>query len=311
MRFLVVGAGAVGGYFGGRLVQHGEDVTFLVRPARKKQLEQTGLVIKSVSGDFSGPVKVITYDDPKETFDVIILSLKAYHLSDLKSSLSPYIGASTVILPLLNGYQHYEMLWKDFGKEKVLGGLCYIESTLDSEGSIIHTSKMEDIVFGEWDGSKTERVNRIYEHLSKGGFKVAVSDNVERDIWQKYIFIACMSGITTLLRAPMGPVREVPEAKNTFARLVEEITGIARKKGASLYEDAAERVMRTAESLHPSMKSSMLRDMEKGLPVEVDHFHGYLLQTAEQLGIKREDVPVLSAVYANLKVYEKMQGLDS
>lgn len=304
MRFLIVGAGAVGGYFGGRLAQKGEDVTFLVRPARRKQLENNGIVIRSVHGDYSGPVQTISSGEQAPPFDVVILSVKAYHLPQVIKEIHPYVGESTVLLPLLNGYDHYRVLTEHFGQEKVLGGLCFIETTLNQQGEIVQTSQRHDLVFGEWDGSDTERSRAIEEHMSNAGFVYKRSQEIQSDVWQKFIFISCMSGITTLMQSPIGAIMTDPHARETYQRLIDEIVSIARFVGAPVNEDAGSRVFSITESLASEMKSSMQRDMEKGLPVEADHLHGSLLTMATQSGKQARQYPTLQTVYANLKVYE-------
>lgn len=301
MRILVVGAGAVGGYFGGRLAERGEDVTFLVRAGRKKQLEDTGLMIESVKGNLTLTPKTLLAGEEAGPFDLIILSVKAYHLDGAIASFKQYVSEGTAILPLLNGMYHFDRLAAEFGEEKIVGGLCFIESTLDKDGKVIHTSPKHDIVFGERSGEKTERVLKIEGafHGTNTGYRL--SDNINRDNWNKYIFIATLSGITTLMRSPVGPIREVPSSRATLALLLKEIASLAKLAGAPLPEDIEANIMNQIESLAYPMKSSMQRDMEKLVQVEADHLQGFLLEIAKLEGIS---VPVLEAVYGNLKVYE-------
>lgn len=155
MRILVVGAGAVGGYFGGRLAEKGEDVTFLVRDKREHQLKEHGLHIESVQGDYHYQPKTIKAEEKAEPFDVVILSTKAYHLKGAIDSLNPFVGENTMILPLLNGMSHVDDLIQAFGEEKVIGGLCFVESTLDGSGKVIQTSPIHDLVFGEMEIGRT------------------------------------------------------------------------------------------------------------------------------------------------------------
>ncbi len=301
MRFLIVGAGGTGGYFGGRLVEKGEDVTFLVRPERQKRLNHTGLKINSVHGDFHTQVETITSGEAADPFDVVLLSVKAYQLQKAIKDIAPYIGERTVILPLLNGYNHFSELRKAFGDEKVLGGFCFIETTLDKEGTIIQSSARHDLIFGEWNGTRTKRVERILQHLDHAGFTVVLSDNIQKGIWHKYIYIASMSGITTLMGTPIGPILSEPRGKDVYRKLLSEIVDIVKKSGAPISENIAARTMEVMESLHLTMKSSMQRDMEKQLPVETDHFHGALLALASP---NDADYPILQTVYGRLKVYE-------
>ncbi|WP_068505040.1 ketopantoate reductase family protein [Paenibacillus kribbensis] len=301
MRFLVVGAGAVGGYFGGRLIQKGEDVTFLVRPSNKLSLVQCGLTIKSAHGDFQTPVQTITYGEASQPFDCIILAVKAYHLPQLESDLAPYVSEDTMILPLLNGYQHFESLRKHFGAEKVLGGLCYIETTLDHEGSIVQTSPFHRIVFGEWDGAISGRTQMLCSHLDHAGFTVTQSHDIQREIWQKYIFVASMSGITTLMGTSVGTILATPESRIIYEKLLHEIVTLVRDAEMPVHSEMEDHTLKTMESLRPEMMSSMQRDMQKNLPIEASHLYGSLLALASG---GNTSYPILETVYARLKVYE-------
>ncbi|MCM3569159.1 ketopantoate reductase family protein [Neobacillus mesonae] len=302
MRILVVGAGAVGGYFGGRLMEKGEDVTFLVRERRKKQLEETGLKIESAHGNIELSPKLILSGEKTEAFDLILLSTKAYHLEEAIESFREYAGERTAILPLLNGISHYEKLIAKFGKKRVVGGLCFIETTLDAEGEIIQTSPRHDLVFGELTGERTERIVKIEEAFAGTNVGYQLSDDIKKALWNKYLFISTMSGITTLMRAPIGPIREEPSGRAVIEKLLQEIVTVMKLAGAPFPDDIVEQQLNQIDSLEYSMKSSMQRDMEKLSQVEADHLHGYLLGIAQKEQIP---VPALEAVYANLKIYEQ------
>lgn len=306
VKFLIVGAGAVGGFFGGKLLEKGEDVTFLVREGRKQILQEKGLVIKSEMGSAKLLPKLIMKGEAAGPFDVILLSTKAYHLDQAIEDVRPYVGENTIILPLLNGMAHFEKLDQKFGKEKVIGGLCYIEATLDREGAIIQKGPMHTVIFGERTGEKTDRILKLAAAFEGTKVNFQLSMNIEQELWNKYLFIATMSGITTIMRAPIGPICELPSGKETIKRLINEIITVMQKVGAPVTEQLESIQMEKITSLDPEMKSSMQRDMEKGLPIEGEHLHGYLLQIAKQHNI---EVPILETVYTNLKVYEKGIGL--
>lgn len=301
MRILIVGAGAIGGYFGGRLLEKGEDITFLVRKKRKQQLEKDGLIIESVNGNLKLQPKTIEAGEDAGIFDVILISTKAYHLHDAIKGVKQYAGENTMILPLLNGIIHIEKLVAEFGSEKVLGGLCFIESTLDHDGKIIQTSTAHDLVFGERNGENTERIQRLEQAFSqtKAGFRL--SQNIIGDMWHKYLFITGLSGITTLMRAPMGPIRDSLSGYETTIKLFNEIINVMNMIHAPITENVEFQLKKVAR-LGYLMKSSMQRDMEKGLPIEADHLQGYLIEMAKENELQ---VPVLEAVYANLKIYEQ------
>ncbi|MDQ0257321.1 2-dehydropantoate 2-reductase [Evansella vedderi] len=305
MKILILGAGAVGGYFGGRLIEKGEDVTFLVREKRQQQLREHGLNIKSPHGDFSIRPKTIVATDDDEPFDVVILATKAYHLNGGLRSIEPFVREYTMILPLLNGMEHMEELRGFFSPEQVLGGLCFVESTLDEKGTILQSSDKHDLVFGEWNGKKTERVEKLEAVFSgtKAGFRL--SENIQQDMWHKYLFISTLAGITSLMRSPIGPIRDTMEGRTYIQQLFEEIRLTMEEYGAPLTDGIVEKQMEVIEGLAPTTKSSMLRDIEKQGLIESEHLHGYLLLLAERFGV---ETPLLRLVYQHLKVYEKNLG---
>ncbi|OAK02156.1 2-dehydropantoate 2-reductase [Bacillus wiedmannii] len=303
MRILVLGAGGVGGFFGGRLVEKGEDVTFLVRSKRKQQLEEKGLVIRSVNGDFSFQPKLITKEDRTSPFDVILFSTKAYHLNEAIQDLKPFVGENTVIIPLLNGIAHVSLLQKEFGEEKVIGGLCFIETTLNDQGEIVQTSAANRLLFGEMKFQDSERIQHIAKAFAGTKSSFVLSENITQDMWHKYLFITVMSGVTTLMRAPIGPIRESEGGRDFIQNLFEECVQIMRYIGAPIKEDIVQEHMKTIDKISYDMKSSMQRDMEKGSSIEGKHIQGYLLDVAEQFSM---EAPLLGAVYQNLKVYEEM-----
>ncbi|WP_097157967.1 ketopantoate reductase family protein [Bacillus oleivorans] len=305
MKILVVGAGAVGGYFGGRLLEKGEDVTFQVREKRKQQLEERGLKVESINGNFTLRPKIIVAGESVEPYDVILVSTKAYHLDGVLDSIEPYVGDSTMILPLLNGIAHVEVLQKRFGIDRVIGGLCFVESTLDVNGTVIQKSPSHDLVFGELSGEQTERILKLDEAFSGTKANIRRSDTIVRDMWHKYIFITTMSGVTSLMRAPIGPIRETVGGQDTLTQFISEIVQVTRSLAAPVAENIETITLDRVNQLGYEMKSSMQRDMEKGLPTEADHLQGYLFEAAGQ---KRIKVPLLQMIYGNLKVYENSRN---
>lgn len=301
MNILVVGAGAVGGYFGGRLLEKGEDVTFLVRERRKQQLEQDGLIIESVYGNMEFKPKTLLTGQAAEPFDVVILSTKAYHLQDAIESIRPYIGNDTMILPILNGIAHIDVLTSAFGEDKVLGGLCFIETTLDATGKVLQKGSNHDLIFGERNGEKTDRILKLQDALSGTQAKFRLSDNVLQEMWHKYLFISTASGVTSLFRSPSGPISAQKLGIQTTERVLQEVVSIMRAIGAPVAEKIEDAQLTRFKGMPYTFKSSLQRDMEKGLPIEADHFFGYLLQQAEAVGI---GAPTLETVYANLKIYQ-------
>src|ERR1700756_38446 len=191
MRILVVGAGAVGGYFGGRLAAAGRDVTFLVRAQRAEELKRAGLVIRSPRGDLLlRDVKTVQAGDASQPFDLVILSCKAYSLDGAIESFAPFVGPSTAILPLLNGMRHIDVLKEKFGAARVLGGQCVIAATLNREREIVHLNEMHAISFGELEGGRSARVRAIGDEMSGAGFDVLSSDHILLSMWEKWVFLA-------------------------------------------------------------------------------------------------------------------------
>lgn len=308
MKILVLGAGAVGGYFGGRLVQKGVDVTFLVREKRQQQLEQHGLMIRSIHGDAHLNVRAIRSGEQVEPYDLIILTTKAYHFEEGIASIAPYVGKHTLILPLLNGIAHMDRLIERFGKDNVLGGLCFIETTLTEAGEVVQTSKRHEFTFGEWQGENSERLQEMAELFSETKATFTLSTSIVRDMWHKYLFITTLSGITTLMNAAVGPIREAQFGKELTLQLAEETASVMRGLGAPIDEDIVTKQMAMFWKQADTMKASMLRDMEKGLPVEANHLQGYLLQAAKRLQIA---TPLLQIVFTNLAVYENKRSSRS
>lgn len=302
MKILVVGAGAIGGYFGGRLLEKGEDVTFLVRDRRKKELESTLLNIKSVNGDCRLMPQLITKNSDPEAYDAVILSTKSYQLAGAIEDVRPFVGEKTMVLPLLNGISHMDQLIEAFGEQAVIGGLCFIESTLDEEGTIVQSSPMNQLVFGERNGEKTDRIKRLESVFEGTKADFLLSDKIDQEMWHKYLFITTMSGITTLFEEPIGPIRELESGQRTIASLLKELEEVMEKSSAPIEQGISAELLDKINSLGEGMKSSMQRDAEKSQPIEADHLQGYLLEKARESGV---EVPVLETVYTKLKLYEK------
>lgn len=303
MRILVLGAGGIGGYFGGRLAESGKDVTFLVRSKRKSSLEENGLIINSVKGNYVFSPKLITKSDYAEPFDVVLLSTKAYHLDAAIEDLKPFIGEQTIIIPLLNGIAHVSRLQQSFGEDKVFGGLCIIETTLDSQGEINHTSDFDQLIFGEFTSEQTERAKKIETALSGSKAKIILSDNISKDMWHKYLMITVMSSVTTLMHAPIGPIRDSEDGKSYIEDMYNEVAQIMRIHQAPISNNIVSNYMKSLDNLSYHFKTSMQRDMEKGLNIEGHHIQGYILNLAHKYNY---DAPLLRSAYQHLNVYNEM-----
>lgn len=302
MKILIVGAGAIGGYFGGRLLEKGEDVTFLVREKRKEQLKKTGLKIDSVNGNAKLIPHLITANEVGKQYDLILLSTKSYHLTQAINDIRPFVKEDTIILPLLNGVAHLEQLIEAFGEEAVIGGFCFIETTLDKHGMILQKSAIHQLVYGERSGNITPRMEKLAAIFNGANASFQLSQQIEQEMWHKYLFITTMSGITSLMESPIGPIMELESGRHTVTTLLDEIATIMRKINAPIQETITTDLFTKISNSAYNTKSSMQRDLEKSLPLEADHLQGFLLQHAYANGIS---VPVLETVYTKLKIYEK------
>jgi 2-dehydropantoate 2-reductase len=301
MRVLVVGAGALGGYFGGRLLEAGRDVTFLVRERRAAQLNKTGLVIRSKLGDANLPnPPTVKADALRESFDLILLSCKAYDLAAAVDSFAPAVGADTAILPFLNGMAHLDFLAGRFGARAVLGGQCLISATLDAEGRILHLNDSHLLSFGEQDGSQSPRAKAIEATLSGARFESRLSSAILQEMWEKWAFIAAAAGICSLMRAPFGDITAAGAAHYTTG-MFDECCAIAAANGFVVSDAAIQRNRAMFTAPGSIIAASMLRDIERGAPIEGDHIVGDLLRRG---GKQSGGFPLLRIAQAHLQTYE-------
>ena len=231
MRILVVGAGAIGGYFGGRMLEAGRDVTFLVRPRRAGELASAGLVIKSPNGDVTlkNP-PTVQADKLAEKFDVVLLSCKAFDLDDAINSFAPAVGPQTSIIPLLNGMLHLDVLDKKFGRERVLGGLCAIAATLNEAREVVQLAPMQSLNFGERDGKLSDRVRAIAEVMASGKTGSVASENIVQEMWEKWVFLASLAASTCLMRTSVGNILAVPGGKDFVLGMLDECSAVADRR---------------------------------------------------------------------------------
>lgn len=299
MRILVVGAGAVGGYFGGRLAQAGRDVTFLVRRRRAALLRASGLVILSPLGDYvAESPQLVTTEGLGAPFDLILLSCKAYDLAEAMESLAGAVGPNTAILPLLNGMAHIDALSARFGADKVLGGLCMISSTLDDSGAILHLNTIHGVTFGELQGVRTPRLAAVADALLNAGFDARESATIRQEMWDKWIFIAGLAGATCLMRASVGDIAAAG-AGDLAAALFDQCAAIAAANGFAPSPSHVERTRAFLTEPGSPITASMLRDIESGARIEADQIFGDLLRRA-----KDGDHALLRIAFAHAKSYE-------
>lgn len=306
MRILVVGAGAIGGYFGGRLLQAGRDVTFLVRPRRASELASDGLVIKSPNGDATlKDPPTVQADALEDKFDVVLLSCKAFDLDDAIKSFAAAVGPNTAIIPMLNGMKHLDTLDAKFGKECVLGGLCAIAATLNEKREVVQLQPMQSINYGERDGKLSDRVKAIDEAFKSGIDGATASQNIMQDMWEKWVFLSSLAASTSLMRTSVGNILAAPGGRDFLLGMLDETSAIATASGYAPGGPFFERVKGNLTTEGSPMTASMFRDIKAGLPIEADHVIGDLIARADAAKVP---VPKLRIAYTHLKAYEKQRA---
>ena len=306
MRILVVGAGAIGGYFGGRMLQAGRDVTFLVRPRRAAELASAGLIIKSPIGDVTLTAPpTVQADRLDKTFDLVLLSCKAFDLDDAIRSFAPAVGPNTTILPLLNGMRHLDVLDQKFGAKAVLGGLCAIAVTLNERREVVQLAPMQSLGFGERDGKMSDRVQAIAEVMASGKFGAAASTKIIQDMWEKWVFLASLAASTSAMRAPVGHILSAPGGKDFMLGMLDECSAIATAEGYTPTGPFFERVRGLLTTEGSPLTASMFRDVKAGAPVEADHVIGDLIARGEAAKVS---LPRLRFAYTHLKAYESQRA---
>jgi 2-dehydropantoate 2-reductase len=306
MRILVVGAGAIGGYFGGRMLQAGRDVTFLVRPRRAAELADAGLVIKSPNGDVTlkNP-PALQADKLDEKFDVVLLSCKAFDLDDAIKSFAPAVGPQTAIVPLLNGMRHLDVLDSKFGRERVLGGLCAIAATLNDRREVVQLNPLQSLNFGERNGQPSDRVRAIAEAMASGNFGSVVSENIVQEMWEKWVFLATLAAGTCLMRSAVGNILAAPGGKDFILGTLDESSAVATAEGHDPRGAFFERTRGMLTADGSQLTASMFRDIKAGAPVEADHVIGDLIARGDAAKVP---VPKLRTAYTHLKAYENQRG---
>jgi 2-dehydropantoate 2-reductase len=307
MRILVLGAGGTGGYFGGRLAQSGADVTFLVRPARALQLEQRGLQIRSPLGDADFPVAHAVADGLKtladeKPFDLILLSCKAYDLDSALDAIAPAVGPQTTVMPILNGLLHYAALDARFGRERVLGGLCFISAAKGPQGEILHLGKPASITFGERDGEPdSARVRDFAALCARAGLDHLAASDIELQLWIKYGFLTALAAGTCTLRGSIGQIVAGEGGADFMRALYRECAAISAAAGFVIPEAKQAIALDTLTQQDSPVKASMLRDLEAGQRVEAAHIIGDLWHRARAAGL---ETPLLGAAWIHLQVYQ-------
>jgi 2-dehydropantoate 2-reductase len=301
MRILIVGAGSVGGYFGGRLAQAGRDVTFLVRPSRAQQLSRDGLRIISPHGDAVLRPKLVGAEQLTTPYDLVFLSVKAYALDSAMHDFAAAVGPQTMILPVLNGMRHVDLLTQRFGAAAVIGGTCHVVAEVDGEGRVVQSADIQQLTYGELNGKTTPRLKLVDATLQGAGFEAHLSTDIMQAMWEKWVQLASLGAVTCLLRGSIGDIAAAPGGADLALELLGECSAIATARGHKPSATFASRTAAAMTALGSSLTSSMYRDMRKGAPVEVDHILGDLLERGVAHGVA---TPLLKAAFVNLRIYQ-------
>jgi 2-dehydropantoate 2-reductase len=302
MKFLVLGAGAIGGYFGGRLAESGADVTFLVRPDRRAQLERDGLRIESALGNVSRPVRTALADSVASGYDAVLLTCKAYDLQSSIEAIAPAVGSDTAVIPLLNGLAHFAVLDARFGASRVMGGTCMIDSILGRDGVVHHGGTLQRLVFGERDGrARSTRAEAVAAVLARTTIDWSLSDDIEQVLWDKLVFLAALASLTCLFRANVREIISAPGGREAMERALAANAEIAAREGHPPSPSGLDFAKTRLTDPTGLWSASMLRDLESGGRVEADHIVGWMLDRARRHGV---DDTLLSLAFTHLKAFE-------
>ncbi len=302
MRIAVMGAGGVGGYFGGLLARAGNEVTLIARGPHLEAIRARGLQIKSQWGDFS--VDVDTTDAPGQVVgpvDLVVLSVKTYQNAAAIAALTPLVGENTALLTLQNGVESYEEVARVVGQDRVLAGAAYIETMVEAPGVIRQRGDVMRIAFGETNGQRTPRAQSILETFQAAAIPTELSDDVVRELWTKSLFISTMAGMTSAARSPMSQLLQHREAQEMILAAMREVEAVARARGVKLAPDVVDSTMAYMETSAKDLHASMHTDLELGRPLELDALNGAIVRIGQQVGVP---TPVNSLLYAILIVHK-------
>ena len=303
MRVAVVGAGGVGGYFGGRLAQGGIDTTFIARGATLEALRTRGLRVESIKGDFALP-RVNATDDPASAgpVDAVLLAVKAWQIPEAAASIKSMLNAQTAVIPLENGMEGPSQIATVLGREHALGGLCGIVSFVVAPGHIRHIGADPFVMFGELDNRRSARVERLREAFERAGVRAEVPQDIHRSMWSKFLFIAPMSGVGAVTRVPIGAWRSMPETRELVTRAIREVLAVAAARGITLDDDAVQRTLQRYDGLPPESTSSLQRDVMEGKPSELEAQLGAVVRMGREIGVV---TPVCEMLYDLLLPQER------
>ncbi|HYM24327.1 MAG TPA: 2-dehydropantoate 2-reductase [Vicinamibacterales bacterium] len=298
MRIAVVGAGGVGGYFGGRLQAAGADVAFLARGAHLSALCTNGLRIESPKGNLH-LARVNATDDARAIgpVDVVLFTVKLYDVESALASLPPLLGPDTVVIPFQNGVESVGILARAIGARHTAGGTTYITAVIAEPGVIRHTV-MDSLIFGELDGSRSPRLQRFLSACIPASFRPTLSDHIDIDIWSKFVRLSVFSGMTAVTRCSIGPIAADPDVFGMLKAALREAHAVARAKGVDVPDSIIADVEKAYSTMAPEAKSSMLQDLERGRRLELPWLSGAIVRLGREVGV---DTPTHSFIATVLK----------
>ncbi|MBT2647162.1 2-dehydropantoate 2-reductase [Bacillus sp. ISL-34] len=302
MNIVIIGAGALGSYFGGRLQQAGQDVQYLVRKNRAKQLKENGISITSPHGNYQFNDLHITENvNDIEKVDLVILAVKGQHLQGTLTDLKVLVEKGAKVLPLLNGLEHVSILQDELGDEAVLGGSAFIIATLDEKGHVIHSNDNHDLIYGPLHPSQKKVCDEFEQAAGSAIMKASRTENILIRMWIKYMFITAFSGVTTASNLPIGTIRRFPETNGLLEKVLVEMKELANAYDVGITVDNITQALENMAGLPDESTSSMHQDRRKGLTLEVEHLQGGALRLADKAGLK---LPVIGTLYALIKPFE-------
>ncbi|MDC0549645.1 2-dehydropantoate 2-reductase [Alphaproteobacteria bacterium] len=301
MKILVLGVGGIGGFFGGYLHEIGADVTFLVRPKRRTLLQANGLRIISPLGNLSLNPKLVLSDELKPVYDIILISCKTYDLDQAIIDLRPTRGRG-LIIPFLNGVTHMKKLDEEFGQDNVMGGVAHISSTVNKDGTIEHFSEFKKLTFGNRDLSKNNALKEFAEVCAKTQFNMTLSDDINLDLWKKWVFISTVAGATTLFSCSLGEIVKSDFGKQIIIDLFNECRSIAKLYKYDYEDSEADIILKTITTPGSPIKASMQRDVEKKSFTEHEQIFGDLINKGQKYNF---DCPILMSCYVRMNVYQR------
>ncbi|MES1041271.1 ketopantoate reductase family protein [Peribacillus simplex] len=302
MNIVIIGAGALGSYFGGRLQQAGQDVRYLVRKNRAKQLKENGICITSPHGNYQFNDLHITENvNDIEKVDLVILAVKGQHLQGTLTDLQVLVEKGAKVLPLLNGLEHVSILQDKLGEEAVLGGSAFIIATLDEKGHVIHSNENHDLIYGPLHPSQKKICDEFGQAAGSAIMKASRTENILIRMWIKYMFITAFSGVTTASNLPIGTIRRFPETNGLLEKVLVEMKELANAYDVGITAENIAQALENMAGLPDESTSSMHQDRRKGLTLEVEHLQGGALRLADKAGLR---LPVIGTLYALIKPFE-------